>query len=212
VIARALAVSLALATLNLICPSLAAQGGPDVSVSPVDYPPGVSPGDSERRVRLRYRLDQAGRVVGCGVIGRSGEPALDAESCRILTTRARIRSAPGQREGQISFLWAAEGQDKESPRMRGEPLAFNLVSLHRIAVSDYPAAAHGRSGTVTYAVTVSPTGLPRDCTVTISSGVEALDRRTCDIIMTRAIYIPAEVDGAPTTGITHGRIRWQNPG
>jgi TonB family protein len=211
VIARALAISLALAALNLICPSLAAQGGAEVSVSPVDYPPGVSPGDFERRVRLRYRLDEAGHVVGCGVIEHSGEPALDAESCRILTTRARIRSEPGHREGQISFLWTGADQDKDNPRMRGEPLAFNLVSLHRIAVTDYPGAAHGRSGIVTYAVTVSPTGLPRDCTVTVSSGVEALDRRTCDIIMTRAIYIPAEVDGAPTTGITHGRISWQNP-
>jgi TonB family protein len=211
VIGRSLAVLLTAAALNLICPSISAQGV-NVSISSVDYPPGISPGDSERRVEMRYRLDDAGRVVGCALIGRSGQPALDAESCRILTTRARIRSERGHREGQLTFLWAAAGQDKDNPRVRGEPLAFNLVSLHRITVSDYPGAAHGQSGTVTYAVTVSPTGLPRDCTVTVSSGVEALDRRTCDIIMTRAIYIPAEIDGAPATGITHGRIRWQNPG
>jgi TonB family protein len=209
VTARALAAGFSFAVLGLTCPPAWAQEPLSVYVPTVDYPPDVRPNGSQHRVGLRYELDQGGRVAACTVVRRSGEPALDTESCHILAARARIRPEPGEMGGRLDFVWLGENSASDPPPARGEPLAYDLA--RRITYLDYPAEADGQSGTVSYEVSVAPNGVPAACTIARSSGVEALDRRTCDIVMTRGIFIPATDGNAPTYGVAHGRIRWMAP-
>ena len=180
-----------------------------VQVPTVDYPAGVRPDGSRHRVELRYELDRTGHVATCAVVHGSGLPELDAESCRILTTRARLRPQPDQMRGRLEFVWAGRDAPANAASARGEPLAYDLA--RRISDADFPHEAFGESGTTSYAVTVSPGGNPIRCVITQSSGVAALDRKTCEIVMTRSIYIPATDGTGPAYGIAHSQIRWVSP-
>lgn len=203
------------AALALLLPVLAgtaaaAQGPREVNVPAVDYPAGVQPGAREYRVRIRYELDASGHIATCSVVHSSGQPGLDAESCRIFQLRARIRPESGRMRGLIDFDWLGRAS-LDRPYVRGEPLPYSFAQV--IADTDYPAEAlrRGESGTVQYEVTVSATGAPRVCRVTQSSGSAALDRRTCDLVMTRSAYIAATDGGGLVDGIAHGRISWMLP-
>jgi TonB family protein len=47
------------------------------------------------QVRFSILIDEKGRVADCSVIGPSGVAALDAQTCAILTERARLKPAVG---------------------------------------------------------------------------------------------------------------------
>ena len=175
-------------------------------VPAVDYPAGIAPGAAEYRVRVRYQLSPDGRVARCTVERGSGQPLLDAESCRILQARARIRPDPGARRGQIQFVWM-DVSSLERPFQRGGPLSYGLYQ--NITADDYPAEAleRAQSGTTEFAVDVSATGRPTACRVVRSSGSALLDERTCALVMTRSAFVPA-ADGA---GTAYGRITWRMP-
>ncbi|HEV2818432.1 MAG TPA: energy transducer TonB [Allosphingosinicella sp.] len=88
----------------------------------------------------------------------------------------------------------------------------NLASY--VSNDDYPAAAilAGEQGTVGFSLYVGADGGVVDCTVTASSGSEALDETTCRIMRDRARFRPArDAAGRPTTDIVTGRIRWVLP-
>jgi TonB family protein len=207
---RPFAVALSLAVLGLACAPAWAQRPLGIYLLPIDYPPGVRPNGTRHSVGIRYDLDRRGRVATCTIARPSDEPELDAASCRILTTRARMRPEPGKMHGELEFVWLGESPASGGPTQPGEPLAYDLG--RRIDAADYPEAAAGQSGQVAFAVTVSPAGRPIDCRITESSGVEALDNVTCAIVMTRAVYIPATNGRRPVSGVSHGRIRWVYPG
>jgi TonB family protein len=178
----------------------------EIGIPGIDYPAGVTPGPVDYRVRVRYELGPDGHIADCAVARGSGQPLLDAESCRILQARARIRPERGTRRGQLVVVWL-NADTLRRPFVRGGPLAFALYQ--NMTTNDYPMAAVSRqeSGTTTYAVNVSATGRPTACRVIESSGSEALDRCTCELVMTRGAYIPA-ADGP---GIAYGRITWRLP-
>jgi len=188
----------------------AAQEPRAVYVPAVDYPPEIRPGATGYLVRVRYELDRTGRVARCTLARSSGQPSLDSETCRILQARARIRPERGRMRGQLVFHWLGEAS-LSVPHTRGEPLPYSLAQA--ISDSDYPLEAirRGESGTVGFEVTVSHNGAPRACRVTQSSGSEALDRRTCELVMERSAYIPATDGSGPLGGMSHGRIRWILP-
>jgi len=88
----------------------------------------------------------------------------------------------------------------------------NLASY--VSNDDYPAAAilAGEQGTVGFSLYVGADGSVVDCTVTASSGSEALDETTCRIMRSRPRFRPArDAAGRPTTDIVTGRIRWVLP-
>lgn len=192
----------------LIAAPAGAQTSRTLWISPNDYPADVRPGERALTVRVRYELGDDGRVVACRVARSSGQPSIDAESCRLLQQRARFRPERGQRRGTLQLNWqGAAALPRAAPR--GAPIP---VSLHdEISVADYPpdALRANRSGTVVYSVDVSMHGVPLSCTVVESSGTEALDRRTCEIVMQRGAFIPASVgpDGRGG-GVYRSRIRW----
>jgi TonB family protein len=181
-----------------------------LSVNAVDYPDGVAPGATPYVVRVRYELAPTGRISRCTVAHSSGQPLLDAETCRILQTRARIRPEAGTMHGQLEFRWLG-AESLRPEHHRGEPIPFTFSEV--LSPDDYPPAAMHReeSGTVKYELLVSPRGAPVRCEVTGSSGSQILDARTCEIAMTRGAFIPAADDAGPLGGAYHNQITWRLP-
>jgi TonB family protein len=178
-----------------------------VHVTEVDYPADVDlvRGVSRHSV-LSVSVEPGGRVIGCRIASSSGEPRLDAESCRILRERAVLR--PAALRGRITFRWYPE-QPHPPVRRRGEPLLLSSGPL--IRNGDYPRAARRRNeaGEVHFRVHVSSSGRPLSCAVTRSSGSADLNRQTCALVMQRADFIP-EVDdqGGRVDGTYRGSVKW----
>lgn len=83
-----------------------------------------------------------------------------------------------------------------------------------IGLEDYPAAAWDarQEGAVRVRLSVAPLGFVDGCTVLESSGSEALDTGTCQILMARAFFNPArDAAGQAIAGQYIRRIRWQHP-
>lgn len=79
---------------------------------------------------------------------------------------------------------------------------------------DYPSLAlrELREGTTAFTVDVSVDGRVSKCTITTSSGHADLDKTTCDNVMARAQFYPAQDrNGVATTGSYSNRVRWQIP-
>ena len=82
------------------------------------------------------------------------------------------------------------------------------------STDDYPIKAirNEEQGTTAFRVEISRRGRVTDCVVTSSSGSEALDEATCDIVRRRAKYEPArDSAGERIPGGDTGRIRWVLP-
>jgi protein TonB len=79
---------------------------------------------------------------------------------------------------------------------------------------DYPPEALRRheEGRVGFEIVVSPEGRVSDCRVTESSGSEALDRGTCELMRARALFRAArDTQGNPIAETVHSSIRWVLP-
>jgi protein TonB len=82
------------------------------------------------------------------------------------------------------------------------------------STDDYPVEAIRREeqGTVAFRLSISRRGNVSDCVVTSSSGSDALDQATCDIIEDRARYEPArDAQGKRIPAEDSSRIRWVLP-
>ena len=197
--------------LILVAAPASAQRLLTATVSADNYPADVRPGADPLHVEVRYRLASDGSVDGCDVARSSGRPSIDAQSCRILRERARFRPQRGAMQGRIRFDWLGEAS-RVMGNPAGAPIALSAGTY--LSIADYPSEAisRGESGTVEFDVHVSENGLPLRCTVTSSSRSALLDRRSCDIVMARLVFIPAS-DGAGgrRSGVLHSRIRWVLP-
>lgn len=83
-----------------------------------------------------------------------------------------------------------------------------------ITTDDYPASAirAEAEGTVAITVAVDDRGRVMACSVTGSSGNEALDAATCRLYPRRARFTPALNDaGQPVPTTYNDRVRWQLP-
>lgn len=182
-----------------------------VQVSTTDYPAGVQPDGRQRSARLRFELARNGAVVRCTIVRPSGLDALDGSACRILQERARFRPERGRMTGIVQFDWASEpSRGRGNPR--GGPLPFAFVEM--LSANDYPAEAvrNRLEGAVDYEVDVSEVGIARACRVVATSGSAVLDQRTCALVMTRAIFIPAsDGHGGRRAGTFNGRLTWRLP-
>ena len=189
----------------------AAQPPRIISIPLEEYPSDVVHSPDGLRVQVRYELADDGRFKTCEVRRSSGQPIIDAASCRLLRERARFRPERGTRRGTLVLAWAAAGSGGLNPP--GSPIPVSIVD--EIFDSDYPTEALRRneSGRVTYAVEVSATGVPLRCSIAESSGSAILDRHTCEIVMERSAFIPASNGaGGSRRGIYRGRITWRLAG
>lgn len=182
-----------------------------VQVGIADYPASVRPDGRQRSARLRFELARNGAVVRCTVVRSSGDDALDGSGCRILQERARFRPERGRTAGIVQFDWAGEpSAGRGNPR--GGPLPFAFIEM--LSADDYPAEAvrNGLQGSVDFEVDVSQVGIARACRIVGSGGSAVLDQRTCDLVMTRAIFIPAsDGQGGRRAGTYNGRLTWRLP-
>jgi protein TonB len=81
-----------------------------------------------------------------------------------------------------------------------------------VAATDYPLEAiqNNWEGEVRVDLTISANGRPVKCTVVRSSRHPVLDKRTCEIFMTRARFKPAtDESGSPVESHFPGRIDWK---
>lgn len=79
---------------------------------------------------------------------------------------------------------------------------------------DYPAVAlrEMQEGIARFTVAVGKDGTVTTCTITQSSGSDALDRKTCELVTLRARFSPAtDPAGKATEGNWSSSIRWQIP-
>lgn len=82
------------------------------------------------------------------------------------------------------------------------------------STSDYPVAAlrERREGTTGFKLVVEASGRATACTITESSGHADLDKATCDNIVQRARFFPAQdAKGRAIEGAWSSRVRWQIP-
>lgn len=83
----------------------------------------------------------------------------------------------------------------------------NAASI--ITASDYPRGVLA-SGTTRFEMVVAADGRPQSCTVTVSSGKDALDKATCDAFMKRARFTPAkDANGVAMAGRYRGNVTWK---
>lgn len=82
------------------------------------------------------------------------------------------------------------------------------------STEDYPQSAirNEEQGTTAVSLTIGPDGRVSGCNITTSSGSNALDQATCNVIKRRARFTAAkDQNGQPTTGSFSQRIRWVLP-
>lgn len=83
-----------------------------------------------------------------------------------------------------------------------------------ITTADYPSSALRKEmqGVTEFRVAVDIAGRVSECTVTVSSGHNVLDKETCENIERRARFSPAtDPDGQPVTGTFSSSVRWSIP-
>jgi TonB family protein len=88
----------------------------------------------------------------------------------------------------------------------------NLAIL--FSTDDYPTAAIRKEeqGTVAFKLSISRRGTVTECQIANSSGSDALDGATCDILESRAKFEPArDALGKRVADEYSGRIRWELP-
>lgn len=104
--------------------------------------------------------------------------------------------------------------DHDSPDAANGPRKAHAELFRLFSTDDYPMEAirNEEQGTVAFRLTINRRGNVTDCVVTSSSGSEALDDATCDILESRARYEPARnSEGKRIPGEDTGRIRWELP-
>jgi TonB family protein len=190
--------------------AVAAQASPlpEVLVPNVNLPAGIVL-DKEQLVTAAFVSGPEGRTTRCRVVAASHVPALNDATCDILVRRARF-AAGGEQRVLFHWLIPPDPGAADPGYQRGDPL--QVARPGWITNEDYPVAAYsnGIQGEVVYGVDVSQTGRAVACHVSRSSGSDLLDRVTCQLIMLRAVFIPAvDAQGQPQAGVAHGKINWR---
>jgi len=114
------------------------------------------------------------------------------------------------------WTWQQRGQLVDQPNGHSAPptqrAKADLVPL--FSTDDYPidAIRHEEQGTVAFNLSINRRGKVTKCKVVSSSGSDALDETTCDILESRARFEPArDAEGQRVADEYSGRIRWELP-
>lgn len=91
----------------------------------------------------------------------------------------------------------------------------DIIARNRLVITKfYPRASlrRGEEGEVHFRINVNRDGRLDGCQVTRSSGYEALDTATCDMLLKGATATPlVTADGWRTPGIRNGIVPWELP-
>lgn len=185
-------------------------------VSEDDYPVDALRAREEGSVSFRLVVGRDGRPTYCVVSMTSGSESLDATTCRIMMERARFTPARDAAGHNVTDV--ASGRIRW--QLQGDPEPIVVVDVRDLVLSfgefvredDYPAeaAAERAFGMVEFSIDVGSDNRPSNCRVTRSSGSAALDRRACEIAMTRPRYVAGtDAPGRPVNDRLRGRIFWR---
>ena len=112
-------------------------------------------------------------------------------------------------EAEIMRDWGLDPQVIQSLRRKPTPVRNPALWF---SSDDYPLAAIQRHqwGSVLTRMTVGIDGRVAECVVVESSGQALLDKRTCDLLISRGRYKPAlTAGGEPIRAMTSVRIHWR---
>ena len=114
---------------------------------------------------------------------------------------------------------AAQGSGPRAARPTAPPPAATPPAppsdwppFSRFSDDDYPAAAMrgDEQGTTRYRIQIGADGRVSRCTITGSSGSNALDQTTCRIVRARTRFAPArDSRGRPVTDTREGEVTWR---
>lgn len=105
------------------------------------------------------------------------------------------------------------GQVKDQPKLF-DPVAPKARNGNWVTDSDYRSSWVTRKweGTAAFRLTIGTDGKVRDCTITQSTGHDALDAATCSLVKKRAKFDPAKNErGETVSGSFASAVRWQIP-
>jgi len=106
------------------------------------------------------------------------------------------------------------GETVRPPVSRAADAAPKQSPSEWLTADDYPPSAlrAGEEGRTGFTLAIGADGRVTACSVTRSSGSEALDSAACRIITRRARFTPArDADGRPTAGSYSNSVSWRVP-
>jgi protein TonB len=118
--------------------------------------------------------------------------------------------------GPITAKPADFGIPGPAPASRFDPVSAKAVGNpgRWVSDSDYRSRwiNEEMSGVAQFALAIDKSGRVSDCTITASTGHDALDTATCSLLERRARFDPArDSDGNPVAGNYRSSIRWNLP-
>ena len=130
-------------------------------------------------------------------------------------------SGPLTTGGALNEDWGAGLGTIELPTVPGRAPTFDPIAAaprgnpaNWIKTSDYRTSwiRRGYEGMARFTLAISASGKVTDCTVTGSTGHAALDRATCQLISSRAVFTPAkDASGANVAGSYSNVVNWRIP-
>jgi len=129
------------------------------------------------------------------------------------TLRDTWPSDPEEPQSSQSGELATESAHSAGSPGGAQPARGSLATL--FSADDYPMEAlrNEDQGTVTAKLAVDERGRVMRCEVSVSSGSDALDSRTCEILSNRARFEPArDESGHPVADTYTQRITWRLEG
>lgn len=142
-------------------------------------------------------------VVASGGIFLAGQMQMQEAISDYLDMKRQAGKAARAKENDVPPVTRASGAERAEPI--GSPAEW-------VTNDDYPAEALRRDeqGTVEIEFVIARNGRVSDCRVVQSSGSQPLDRKTCMLIIERALYSPAvDAEGRAVEQTSRLRFRWQ---
>ena len=188
---------------------------------------------------LLFTILADGTIADCRVASATPYPRLDAASCPWLAAHARFAPAtvagePVRSEAFETIEWGTPPVYPAPPStlheffsppvplapspspgpMRSDgPAVLRTNPQLLITSDDYPEASlrDDEAGSVAIVLDVTEAGRAEHCRIVQSSGHDRLDAQTCVLMLRRARYWPALLNGKPVRGTADRSIRWTIP-
>lgn len=166
-------------------------------------PPGSQ---SQVTLRVTSNLDNA---VSCDVSKKSAFVELDATACSIVAPKLDGIIAKGNKPTHVKVRWYVRPTASRSDFDGAIP--FDPPSWVGPIDVAHATPSKGGSGRTEIGIDISKNGSVSACRITKSSGSEKLDQRFCELISSRAAFLPS-LDESGMPRIAHGKtaISWWN--
>jgi hypothetical protein len=177
---------------------------------------GLAP-DAEGQAIAIASFDPATDQIKCRVEDVRGGKAIALASCTLVIMKMawvpNLKKANGAPQDipKIVVKWTGPpkgGSSAETWRVSGGATPLSLGTW--MSNDDYPDTY--KEGETQFALDVNAMGVATGCRVTKSSGSAKLDKKTCKIMMARALFLPAiNADRSPRATTFHSRMIWRRP-